>query len=136
MFHHSLVRNSKSLRENCQSQGIDFATKNLELQITCGPNVMPAATKRHHIEPEHNVTNAKLEDLVGQLRGIRAEMLELEKATLTSHPDLHERNLQSATNLLHYLALRRHDLRDIQVRLAAHGLSSLGRAESHVRANV
>ena len=32
---------------------------------------------------------------------------------------------------MHYLALRRDDLRPLQVRLAALGLSSLGRAESH-----
>jgi pyruvate kinase len=38
----------------------------------------------------------------------------------------------SATNLIHYLALRRHDLRALQPRLAAIGLSSLGRSEDHV----
>jgi pyruvate kinase len=37
---------------------------------------------------------------------------------------------------LHYLALRRHDLRPLQLRLAALGLSSLGRAESHVLATI
>ena len=39
----------------------------------------------------------------------------------------------SARNLLHYMALRSHDLRHVQPLLAAHGLSSLGRTESHVR---
>lgn len=43
---------------------------------------------------------------------------------------------ESARNLLHYLTLRRHDLRPLQLRLAALGLSSLGRAESHVLATV
>ena len=38
----------------------------------------------------------------------------------------------SARNLAHYLAVRRHDLRDLQVSLTALGLSSLGRLESHV----
>ncbi len=38
----------------------------------------------------------------------------------------------SARNLLHYIALRRVDLRPIQPRLSALGLSSLGRAESCV----
>ncbi len=38
----------------------------------------------------------------------------------------------SATNLLHYLALRRHDLRELQERLAELGLSSLGRTEGYV----
>ena len=36
----------------------------------------------------------------------------------------------SARNLLHYLALRSHDLRGAQPLLASHGLSSLGRTES------
>ncbi len=37
---------------------------------------------------------------------------------------------RSVRNLLDYLALRKHDLRDLQSRLAALGLSSLGRSES------
>ena len=35
-------------------------------------------------------------------------------------------------NLAHYIALREHDLTDLQYRLAARGLSSLGRSEGHV----
>lgn len=42
----------------------------------------------------------------------------------------------SARNLLHYLTLRSHDMRDLQERLTRHGLSSLGRAESHVLWNL
>lgn len=42
----------------------------------------------------------------------------------------------SASNLLHYLVLRRRDLRPLQTRLAELGLSSLGRAESHVLAAI
>lgn len=38
----------------------------------------------------------------------------------------------SAANLSHFLALRHHDLRDLQRRLMATGLSSLGRAESRI----
>jgi len=38
----------------------------------------------------------------------------------------------SARNLVHYVAVRRHDLRPLQVAMAAHGLSSLGRMESIV----
>jgi len=36
----------------------------------------------------------------------------------------------SASNLAHYLAIRHHDLRDLQRELMRHGLSSLGRLES------
>ena len=48
-------------------------------------------------------------------------------------PGIHrEEFLPSARNLAHYLALRRHDLRDLQVRLMPWGLSSLGRCEARV----
>ena len=42
----------------------------------------------------------------------------------------------SARNLLQYLALRGHDLREQQEPLVALGLSSLGRSEGHVQATV
>lgn len=48
------------------------------------------------------------------------------------HPD----NLGSATNLLHYLALRSNDLRTLQHGLSRWGLSSLGRCEAHVLATI
>lgn len=79
---------------------------------------------------------SQLEQLIEELSAIRSEMLTLEATALADQFDLHESHVESAKNLLHYLALRRHDLREIQERLAAYGLSSLGRAESHVRANV
>ena len=50
--------------------------------------------------------------------------------------EVHPLHQASARNLLHYLALRSRDLRPLQARLAALGLSSLGRAESHVMAAV
>ncbi len=40
----------------------------------------------------------------------------------------------SARNTAHYWAMRQADLRDLQTQLAAFGLSSLGRSESHVEA--
>jgi len=39
-------------------------------------------------------------------------------------------------NLVHYLALRRHDLRSLQAHLTGLGLSSLGRTESHVLSSI
>jgi pyruvate kinase len=38
----------------------------------------------------------------------------------------------SAANLAHYLALRKQDIRPLQLELAALGLSSLARCEGHV----
>jgi hypothetical protein len=43
---------------------------------------------------------------------------------------------RSARNLLQYLALRRHDLRDAQYRLTELGLSSMADTEGHVQASV
>ena len=44
--------------------------------------------------------------------------------------------LPSASNLASYLALRSHDLSELQPALSALGLSSLGRCEGHVMANL
>jgi pyruvate kinase len=44
--------------------------------------------------------------------------------------------MKSSVNLAHYLALRELDLRPLQEKLAEAGLSSLGRAESHVFATL
>ena len=41
-------------------------------------------------------------------------------------------NQASDTNLLHYLVLQGHDVRGLQEKLAALGLSSVGRMKSHV----
>jgi pyruvate kinase len=60
-------------------------------------------------------------DAEGSWRRISPRLGHLEKA-----------NINSARNLVHYLALRRHDIRDLQNQLARAGISSLGRSESHV----
>ena len=78
----------------------------------------------------------QLRELKDQLDIIRDEMLELETNALAGQFELHESQTESARNLLHYLSLRRRDLRPLQDQLAVQGLSSLGRAESHVKASV
>ncbi|WP_431236402.1 pyruvate kinase [Mycolicibacterium aichiense] len=47
-----------------------------------------------------------------------------------------DENRCSATNLVHYWAIRQVDLRAIQQQLTALGLSSLGRSEAHVQATL
>ena len=39
----------------------------------------------------------------------------------------------SARNMLHYWAIRQYDLRDLQARLVAYGLSSVGRSEPRIQ---
>lgn len=51
-------------------------------------------------------------------------------------PFLASRYQQSAANLVHYMALRNSDLREIQGGLASLGLSSLGRTEAHTMASI
>ena len=74
----------------------------------------------------------EIDQLLEVLQDLRADIV---AATPDSDVRLHhvDRSYRdSAPNLLHYLALRRHDLRPLQLQLAALGLSSLGRAEPHV----
>jgi pyruvate kinase len=76
---------------------------------------------------------AQLTPLIAELRAVQIAMLRIDDECdgyLRGIPDDQQ---ASARNLLHYLALRRHDLRHAQPLLASHGLSSLGRTESHVR---
>lgn len=74
--------------------------------------------------------------LLHELEELRSDLKELERLSATTLQDVNPRHLASAVNLIHYLGLRRRDMRSLQERLAAAGLSSLGRMESHVLANL
>ena len=74
---------------------------------------------------------ADLLDEVDRLRAavsMKAETIARDWHGWIERPDF----APSAANFAHYLALRRHDIRPLQLELAARGLSSLGRAESRV----
>ncbi|NVO85737.1 pyruvate kinase [Hymenobacter terrestris] len=77
-----------------------------------------------------------LTELLAELTTLRADMLRLAEQASDQLQAVHPGFRSSAHNLLHYLALRQHDRRDLQQRLAALGLSSLGRAEAHALATV
>lgn len=90
-------------------------------------------------EPRHSGRvkgAARLKKLIRELSSVRADMLGLEAEAAAGIRGLHETYRESARNLIHYLALRRRDLRQAQHELAALGLSSLGRSESHVMRNL
>jgi pyruvate kinase len=78
------------------------------------------------------VKQSQLEKLIQNLSLLISEMLELEASGLIGATEVHPDHRASARNLMHYLALRRHDIRHLQSNLAALGLSSLGRTEPHV----
>ena len=77
-----------------------------------------------------------MEQLMAELAGIRADMLSNESRAQQHFAEIHANYRESSRNLLHYLTLRRRDLRPLQRSLAALGVSSLGRAESNVLASV
>lgn len=74
--------------------------------------------------------------LIDELLALRQAMLDHEGGLAAWIAEAGEARAPSARNLAHYLALRGTDLRGLQERLARFGLSSLGRSESHVMANL
>jgi len=79
--------------------------------------------------------NSKTEDAILELRELRDEVASLRDAVLRQgEARLLEWGVtgEGACNLAYYLALRSHDLSALQLRLAAYGLSSLGRSEADV----
>jgi pyruvate kinase len=78
----------------------------------------------------------ELQPLIHELEDLHAEMLTLVQENLPVLDQIHPENQSGANNLLHYLALRRHDVRGLQDQLTTLGLSSLGRTESNVLSSV
>ncbi len=70
------------------------------------------------------------------LLALRADMLQAEKDYPALLQKVHPQQRASARNLLHYLSLRCHDLRDLQGDLHNAGLSSLASCESHTLCQV
>ena len=77
-----------------------------------------------------------VDDLIGVLTRLRTDVVRLEDKFRDRLSAVHPAHAAGAVNLVHYIGLRQHDLRELQEQLAWVGLSSLGRAESHVLANV
>jgi pyruvate kinase len=82
--------------------------------------------------PHRALAPKVLDGLALEVDELRAQLLAKEAALSSALNAVHPDNLPSARNLAHYLALRQYDIRDLQLRLARVGLSSLGRSESHV----
>jgi pyruvate kinase len=73
---------------------------------------------------------------IDEVSTLRADLVALPAHVVDSLRAVHPNHAASAENLVHYVRLRRHDVRALQERLAWIGLSSLGRAESNVLANI
>jgi len=70
--------------------------------------------------------------LSAQLDDLRREMRRRHVESSDTFERVHPSHRQSAANLVDYLTLRRHDIRQLQESLAELGLSSLGRSQEHV----
>ena len=76
--------------------------------------------------------NVVYEGMLKELEELQHDLLKLEKESTETLNQVDDRHKESARNLIHYLGLRRKDIRPLQQGLAQMGLSSLGRTESHV----
>jgi pyruvate kinase len=77
-----------------------------------------------------------MDKLIDELSTIRKDMFDLVERYRPQLDGLHHSWRESGENLLQYLALRHKDIRPLQEKLSNLGLSSLGRAESHVIASL
>ncbi len=84
-------------------------------------------------EESRSVTIAHL---IQQVEDLRRFLLSYSSELQPRLSGLDQRWRVSADNLLHYLALRHRDIRQLQENLAERGLSSLGRSEAHVMATI
>ena len=88
-------------------------------------------------EPPVPAWDQRVVDLVIKaLTRLRRDVVGLETRFRDRLQMIHPAHAAGALNLVHYIGLRQHDLRELQEQLAWFGLSSLGRAESHVLANL
>lgn len=94
---------------------------------TLGPNSSDALLLAYRVRQD--AARLKLEE-------VRADLLDAENRFRADLGVVHSDHIDSATNLLHYVAFRQRDLRETQLTLSEMGLSSLGRAEGHVLAAV
>ena len=106
-------------------------------------NAIPAAMKPSTPAPDASAPalpdalNARvLQRLLSALGEIRAAALQLEAAHAADIEAIEPAHRASARNLLHYLGVRRHDIRALQADLVGCGLSSLSNMESSTLASI
>lgn len=97
---------------------------------------MPAASIPAVAPVEHDGRLREIGALRAELDALATGMREVEIGGAALIEAVGPQARTSACNLLHYLALRRHDLRELQPRLTALGLSSLGRSEARILESV
>ncbi|WP_022882473.1 pyruvate kinase [Gryllotalpicola ginsengisoli] len=71
-------------------------------------------------------------DVLRELRALKKDIVAAEKSAADEIAAVDPAHRADARNLVRYVAFRRHDLRELQGRLASLGLSSLGRGEASI----
>ena len=103
-------------------------------------SALQAAKRRPKARPnrQHRGANGQgpLASTLAAIEALRDAALGLERECADDIARCAPAAREGACNLLHYLALRRHDLRGLQRELGNLGLSSLGRMEGHVMATL
>jgi pyruvate kinase len=99
------------------------------------PFLQTAAVERNEASAR-DADDGSLPALIELLSRLQQNIKESWSSVQGQFDNIRPSNRASARNLVHYLALRRHDIRTIQHELARNGISSLGRAESHVMSNL
>lgn len=74
----------------------------------------------------------EIRNTIQALKDLRADMQSLEERFASQTRNLAPGQRHSARNLIHYLALRAHDVRKLQKKLSQIGVSSLGRSEGQI----
>ena len=82
------------------------------------------------------VLNGNIEALLEQLDAICQSAGNLEHQLSDEVENVHPNYVDSARNLIHYVALRNVDIRELQEELSQLGLSSLSTCEPHVMASL
>ena len=78
----------------------------------------------------------KIDEMISQLDEICNTAKDFEEHYATELSKVHPKFEKSALNLIQYLALRHHNIRELQINLGKLCVSRLGRAESHVMASL
>lgn len=104
--------------------------------MTASHLLSPAAALDPTLSPTLLLNDEVYESIMTQLWALRKAMLQRESGMHAALKHVLPEHRDSARNLIHYLSLRAVDLRELQEQLAWLGLSSLGRAESHVLASL
>lgn len=85
---------------------------------------------------ESSSPTERADQLLDQIRVLNQACLSQEVISQTELAQTHPVFRESARNLLHYLAVRQHDIRHLQRELALLGLSSFGLLETHVQSSL